>query len=171
MLSTMPTMVASALAPAVAQFLVISFTTDYVHKGSRRNLLGENPDESLVKLVSNELQVTARTPPTFLVHTSEDAARLDQLRGEGDAEHLADADPFVRECCVRGLGQSPSENALHHLAIALHDGDDNVVVQADSRLEVDSLSGAAALAGGASVGIAASANQPLSRRSKNHSLV
>lgn len=47
---------------------------EVTHKGSKRNLLGENPPEELVKLLSNELQVTAETPPTFLWHTMEDAA-------------------------------------------------------------------------------------------------
>ncbi len=51
---------------------VISFTTEYTHKGSRRNLLGDNPEEELIKLFSNELQVTRETPPAFLVHTSGD---------------------------------------------------------------------------------------------------
>lgn len=53
---------------------VISFTTEYTHQGSKRNLLGESPDEELVRSFSNELQVTAETPPTFMVHTSEDTA-------------------------------------------------------------------------------------------------
>jgi acetyl esterase/lipase len=51
---------------------VISFTTPYVHKGSMRALLGDNPDPKLVELMSNELQVTAQTPPTFLFHTTTD---------------------------------------------------------------------------------------------------
>lgn len=42
------------------------------HSGSRRNLLGENPAESLVDLFSNELQVTGKTPPTFLTHAVDD---------------------------------------------------------------------------------------------------
>jgi acetyl esterase/lipase len=51
---------------------VISFTAGYTHRGSRSNLLGETPDPELVKLMSNELQVTPHTPPTFLFHTAED---------------------------------------------------------------------------------------------------
>lgn len=51
---------------------VISFTTPYTHKGSLRNLLGDSPDPKLVESLSNELQVTAQTPPTFLFHTNED---------------------------------------------------------------------------------------------------
>ncbi len=57
---------------AVLCYPVISFTTDYTHKGSRRNLLGDNPDPALEKLLSNELQVTKETPPTFLFHTNQD---------------------------------------------------------------------------------------------------
>ncbi|MCU1234417.1 MAG: alpha/beta hydrolase [Candidatus Solibacter sp.] len=51
---------------------VISFGT-FAHQGSRRNLLGENPDPALVESLSNETQVTAETPPTFLFHTTTDA--------------------------------------------------------------------------------------------------
>lgn len=45
---------------------------DYAHKGSRKNLLGDDPDPALVQSLSNELQVTAQTPPCFLWHTAED---------------------------------------------------------------------------------------------------
>ena len=51
---------------------VISFTTEFTHKGSRRNLLGNDPDPKLVESFSNEKQVTKNTPPTFLFHTSGD---------------------------------------------------------------------------------------------------
>ncbi len=51
---------------------VISFTKPYTHHGSRNNLLGKQPDPKLVRLMSNELQVTAKTPPTFLVHADDD---------------------------------------------------------------------------------------------------
>ena len=44
------------------------------HQGSKRNLLGDNPSEELVKLLSNELQVSPQTPPTFLWHTAADLA-------------------------------------------------------------------------------------------------
>ena len=51
---------------------VISFNDAIGHVGSRDNLLGKNPDKNLVQLFSNELQVTSQTPPTFLVHASDD---------------------------------------------------------------------------------------------------
>lgn len=43
------------------------------HSGSRVVLLGANPDPKLVELLSNEKQVTAKTPPTFLAHARTDA--------------------------------------------------------------------------------------------------
>jgi len=51
---------------------VISLTKSFAHRGCIRNLLGENPDRSLVESLSSEMQVTPETPPTFLVHTNED---------------------------------------------------------------------------------------------------
>ena len=44
----------------------------FTHAGSKQNLLGANPPEGLVHLLSNETQVTADTPPCFLWHTVED---------------------------------------------------------------------------------------------------
>jgi acetyl esterase/lipase len=55
----------------VLSYPVISFT-EFVHTGSRKNLLGDNPDPKLVELLSNEKQVTPQTPPTFLFHTDGD---------------------------------------------------------------------------------------------------
>jgi acetyl esterase/lipase len=57
---------------AVLGYPVISFLEPFTHAGSRKNLLGTNPDPDLVKSLSNETQVTKDTPPTFLVHTNED---------------------------------------------------------------------------------------------------
>lgn len=51
---------------------VITMRDPFVHRGSRTNLLGQQPDSSLVRLMSNETQVTADTPPTLLVHSTDD---------------------------------------------------------------------------------------------------
>ena len=53
---------------------VITMTTPYTHGGSRQNLLGNQPADELVDLMSNEKQVTEKTPPCFLVHTADDGA-------------------------------------------------------------------------------------------------
>jgi acetyl esterase/lipase len=41
---------------------------DFTHTGSKKELLGENPSADLVRLYSNELQVSDNTPPVFLAH-------------------------------------------------------------------------------------------------------
>jgi len=46
------------------------------HMGSHNNLIGENADSTLTNLYSNELQVTKQTPPTFLLHATDDRAVL-----------------------------------------------------------------------------------------------
>ena len=51
---------------------VIAFGESYSHRGSQRNLLGQQATAELVKKMSSEKQVTAQTPPTFLWHTDED---------------------------------------------------------------------------------------------------
>ncbi|QXP68188.1 alpha/beta hydrolase [Polaribacter sp. AHE13PA] len=53
---------------------VITMKDDYTHKGSRNQLIGKKPTQELIEQYSNELQVTENTPPTFLVHSSNDTA-------------------------------------------------------------------------------------------------
>jgi dipeptidyl aminopeptidase/acylaminoacyl peptidase len=40
--------------------------------GSRTNLIGKNPTDAMIKLYSNELHVTGKTPPSFLIHATDD---------------------------------------------------------------------------------------------------
>jgi acetyl esterase/lipase len=53
---------------------VISMENDITHKGSQTNLLGNNPSQELINSFSNEKKVTSQTPPTFLVHATDDTA-------------------------------------------------------------------------------------------------
>ncbi len=53
---------------------VVSMDQAITHGGSRLNLLGKTPSDELVKLYSNELQITKKTPPTFIVHAKDDGA-------------------------------------------------------------------------------------------------
>jgi acetyl esterase/lipase len=52
---------------------VVSFVTKY-HAGSAQNLLGEKPSLEARRQLSNELHVTAQSPPAFLFHTGDDPA-------------------------------------------------------------------------------------------------
>lgn len=58
---------------AILSYPVITMGSS-THSGSKNNLLGPNPDPEKVAFYSNEKQVTAQTPPTFLFHTEEDKA-------------------------------------------------------------------------------------------------
>ncbi len=51
---------------------VISMEDGITHKGSKINLLGIKPSKKLIEKFSNEKKVTAETPPTFLVHSTND---------------------------------------------------------------------------------------------------
>lgn len=52
---------------------VISFG-EMTHRGSKKNLIGEGPKPELVTRFSNEKQVSKNTPPTFLIHATDDKA-------------------------------------------------------------------------------------------------
>lgn len=51
---------------------VISMKEGLTHKGSREGLIGKTPSSEKITNYSNELQVTAQTPPAFLVHSDDD---------------------------------------------------------------------------------------------------
>jgi len=61
---------------AVLCYPVISMEDGVTHGGSKKNLLGDKPEAEMVTLFTNEKQVTAKTPPTFLFHTDQDTAVL-----------------------------------------------------------------------------------------------
>jgi acetyl esterase/lipase len=93
---------------------VVSFTQN-VHQGSKRALLGDNPDPKLVENLSNELQVTAQTPPTFLFHTTNDQTVPVEnsvmfylaLRKAG-----VPAEMHLYENGPHGVGLAPTDEAL-----------------------------------------------------------
>jgi acetyl esterase/lipase len=93
---------------------VISFGP-YAHRGSLHALLGDNPDPKLVESLSNELQVTAQTPPTFLFHTTEDKTVPVEnsilfylaLRKAG-----VPAEMHIYEHGPHGVGLAPTDEAL-----------------------------------------------------------
>ena len=62
------------LRPDFSMFIypVISFQDSIGHIGSRDQLIGKNPPKQLLDSFSNELQLSAKTPPTFLIHATDD---------------------------------------------------------------------------------------------------
>jgi len=59
---------------SVLCYAVLAFDQPFTHRGSQRNLLGEDPPPALVAEMSSERHVDEATPPTFLWHTTADRA-------------------------------------------------------------------------------------------------
>lgn len=59
---------------SVLIYPVISMDLSITHQESRENLIGKNPSPEMVKHFSNELHITDKTPPTFMVHSIDDGA-------------------------------------------------------------------------------------------------
>lgn len=57
---------------SILMYPVISMQAGVTHNGSRKNLLGNDPDQAQVDHASNELRVTPATPIAFLVHSTDD---------------------------------------------------------------------------------------------------
>lgn len=53
---------------------VVSMLPEKTHRGSRKNLLGEEPSDELAKSLSGELAAHDTMPPVFIWHTWEDKA-------------------------------------------------------------------------------------------------
>ena len=59
---------------------VVSMLAEKTHGGSRKNLLGEAPDEEVARQLSGELAAHENVPPLFIWHTWEDkAVKLEPL--------------------------------------------------------------------------------------------
>lgn len=59
---------------SVLVYPVISMEDNITHKGSQENLLGKKPSSALKKAFSPQTLVDSNTPPTFLVHATNDKA-------------------------------------------------------------------------------------------------
>lgn len=72
--STVATHAPAKLRPAfqILFYPVITMGGRNVHQGSKKHLLGENPDAKLVKKYSNEWQVNRKTPRAFIALSGDD---------------------------------------------------------------------------------------------------
>jgi acetyl esterase/lipase len=109
---------------AVLAYPVITMTEPWGHGGSRRNLLGDNPDPELARLLSNDRQVSPRTPPTFLFHTGEDAGVPPENSlafYTACRQHNVPAELHVYQFGPHGVGLAPGDPALQTWKDRLYD--------------------------------------------------
>lgn len=100
---------------AVLCYPVITLVSPYAHMGSRNNLLGKDADEKLVQSLCNDTQVTDKTPPTFLFHTSEDTAVPPEnsvLFYMALRKHKVPAELHIYEKGKHGVGLAPKDPIL-----------------------------------------------------------
>ena len=85
---------------------VISLTDSVGHMGSRTQLLGKNPSAEKIKEYSNESQVTAQTPPAFLVHAKDDPVKVQNslLFAAALKAHNVPVDMYLYEKGGHGYG-------------------------------------------------------------------
>ena len=94
---------------------VITLEGQYAHAGSRDSLLGSSPSAALLERLSPQLQVTANTPPAFLVHGGTDQSVApqnsllfyDALRRAGVAAEI-----HVYERGAHGIGLARDQGPM-----------------------------------------------------------
>lgn len=119
---------------AVLAYPVISLTQPFGHAGSKRNLLGDKPDEELAKFLSNELQVTPETPPTFIFHTGDDTGVPPENAlafYSACRQHKVPAELHIYQFGPHGVGLAPGDTAVYTWKNHVHDWLRNSALLAD----------------------------------------
>lgn len=99
----------------VLAYPVISMRENYMHEGSRDNLIGAAASEEMALKMSPEANVSPETPPTFLFHTADDdvvpsqnsAAFYLALRAQNVPAEL-----HIYESGAHGVGLAQDDPAL-----------------------------------------------------------
>ncbi len=108
----------------VLLYPVISMDDTITHKGTKKNLIGENPSEELVEKYSNEKQVTSETPETFLILANDDKTVSPEnsvrfylaLKNSG-----VPAEMHIFENGGHGFGLGKNKGPVSHWPNLLHD--------------------------------------------------
>lgn len=98
---------------------VVSFQDEIANLGSRRNLIGDNPDGELIDRYSNERQVTEESPPAFLVSTYDDRVKAENTLRYFEALRTVNvpAEMHIYEVGGHGYGIRPTDKPVstwHH---------------------------------------------------------
>jgi acetyl esterase/lipase len=90
----------------VLVYPVITFLPPIAHAGSANQLLGKDASREKLKEYSNEQQVTAKTPPTFLVHAKDDGVKVENSLSFATAlkQHNVPVEMYLYEKGGHGYG-------------------------------------------------------------------
>lgn len=109
---------------AVLCYPVITMNSAATHRGSRKNLLGPDGDDTLAERLSTDTRVTANTPPTFIFQTDEDAGvPAENAVGFYLAcrQHKVPVELHVYERGRHGVGLATDDSVLSTWTDRLHD--------------------------------------------------
>ena len=102
----------------ILMYPVISMSEDFMHAGSMKNLLGENPSEEQMLRFSNDKQVTNETPPAILIHSTDDKAvpvANSLAFYEALRDHGVSAELHVFNSGGHGFGLGRNDGTSHNL--------------------------------------------------------
>lgn len=105
----------------------------YCHKGSIESILGKNPSEKMLELVSLEKQVSGKTPKTFIWHCADDESV--PVENTIDFVRMLSKNNVPFECHIFPYGGHGL--ALADESTAKHEGHINKVCAQWSRLAVE----------------------------------
>ena len=108
----------------ILMYPVISMSSKSTHRGSRFYLLGPNPSKVLTDSLSNETQIDSMTPPTFLVHATDD--QVVPVENSIDFylalhENNVPAEMHIFEYGGHGFGLAPQDPTLNSWTDLCHD--------------------------------------------------
>jgi acetyl esterase/lipase len=109
---------------AILCYPVITMSESWGHRGSRNNLLGNDPSPELADLMSSDKQVSDKTPPTFLFHTAEDSGVPVENSLSFYAamrKHKVPGEMHIYQFGPHGVGLAPGDPALSTWKERLHD--------------------------------------------------
>jgi acetyl esterase/lipase len=108
--------VSSRPAFSILIYPVITLSGAPAHRGSVENLLGKNPDNSLVDSLSTQNRVNEHTPPTFIVFSTDDNAVPPEngiLFYEALRKHKIPASLHIFDHGGHGYGMAPKDPVLN----------------------------------------------------------
>ena len=102
----------------ILMYPVITMSEDFMHAGSMKNLLAHNQSYEQKRRFSNEKQVTSETPPTILIHSSDDKSVpvANSIRFyEALIEHNIPAEMHIFNSGGHGYGLGRKDGTSHNL--------------------------------------------------------
>lgn len=101
---------------SILVYPVISMSESFMHKGSMQNLLGPDASAAMKDSLSTDKRVTAQTPPTMLIHSTDDKTvpvENSLVFYQALKQHKVPASLHVYDHGGHGYGMAPEDAVLN----------------------------------------------------------